>query len=197
MNRRPVAETITMGATAVAITSTVEVSIGTRPVACPFRLHRRQADSLAWRVVDVCRQWPLAAASRGRITNSPALRARGWWFGFTSVISTLCGPAGSPKMMIGSPLVLPQPHVAPSSATWRCTDGGRHLERLRAEHRDDQQIFGAVADKHDSAAQRFRQRRVDHDSRHRWRRRQGQDGGTCGRLSHGDWCRQSDQRGSQ
>ena len=36
---------------------------------------------------------------------------------------------------------------------------------LRAEHRDDLQIFGAVLDEHDSAAQRFGQRRIDHDFR--------------------------------
>src|SRR3954471_11779852 len=32
-------------------------------------------------------------------------------------------------------------------------DARRHLDRLRAEHRDDLQIFGAVLDEHDSPAQ--------------------------------------------
>jgi hypothetical protein len=31
-------------------------------------------------------------------------------------------------------------------------DAGRHIERLRTEHRDDLQIFSAVLDEHDSAA---------------------------------------------
>ena len=48
-------------------------------------------------------------------------------------------------------------------------DTGRHIEGLRAEHRDDLQIFGAVLDEHNSAAQRFGQRRVDHDFRRRLR----------------------------
>ena len=48
-------------------------------------------------------------------------------------------------------------------------DAGRHIDRLRAEHRDDLQIFGAVLDEHDSAAQRFGQRRIDHDFRRRLR----------------------------
>ena len=146
MKRRPVAETITMGATAVAITSTVEVSIGTRRVACPFRLHRRQADSLAWRVFDVCRQWPLAAASRGGITNSTALRARGWWSGLDERDLDLVRPRRKPKdddrLAAG---VAPAPRRAIKRHV-EVPDGGRHLERLRAEHRDDQQIFGAVAD---------------------------------------------------
>jgi hypothetical protein len=34
-------------------------------------------------------------------------------------------------------------------------DAGRHIEGLRAEHREDLQIFGAVPDERDSAAQRF------------------------------------------
>src|SRR5438067_350056 len=34
---------------------------------------------------------------------------------------------------------------------------------LRAEHHDDLQIFGAVLDEHDTTAQRFGQRRIDHD----------------------------------
>ena len=42
-------------------------------------------------------------------------------------------------------------------------DAGRHIDRLRAKHRDDLQIFGAVLDEDDSAAQRFGQRRIDHD----------------------------------
>src|SRR5260370_382431 len=36
-------------------------------------------------------------------------------------------------------------------------DAGRDIERLRAEHRDDLQMFRAVLDEHDSAAQRFGQ----------------------------------------
>jgi len=34
-------------------------------------------------------------------------------------------------------------------------DAGRHIEGLRAEHREDLQIFGAVPDERDSTAQRF------------------------------------------
>jgi hypothetical protein len=44
-------------------------------------------------------------------------------------------------------------------------DAGRHIEGLRAEHREDLQIFGAVPDERDSAAQRFGQWRIDHDFR--------------------------------
>jgi hypothetical protein len=44
-------------------------------------------------------------------------------------------------------------------------DAGRHIEGLPAEHREDLQIFGAVPDERDSAAQRFGQRRIDHDFR--------------------------------
>jgi hypothetical protein len=48
-------------------------------------------------------------------------------------------------------------------------DAGRHIERLRAEHRDDLQILCALVDEHDAAAQRFGQRRIDHDFRRRLR----------------------------
>ena len=34
-------------------------------------------------------------------------------------------------------------------------DAGRHIERLRAEHWDDLQIFGAVMEDYDAAAQRL------------------------------------------
>jgi hypothetical protein len=44
---------------------------------------------------------------------------------------------------------------------------GRHIEGTRAKHRNDLQIFGAVLDEHDSAAQGFSQRRIDHDFRRR------------------------------
>jgi hypothetical protein len=46
-------------------------------------------------------------------------------------------------------------------------DAGRHIDGLRAKHRDDLEIFGAVVDERNSAAQRFRQRRVDHEFRRR------------------------------
>jgi hypothetical protein len=44
-------------------------------------------------------------------------------------------------------------------------DAGRHIEGLRAEHREDLQIFGAVPDERDSAAQRFGQWCIDHELR--------------------------------
>jgi hypothetical protein len=44
-------------------------------------------------------------------------------------------------------------------------DAGRHIERLRAEHGNDLEIFGAVVDERNSAAQRFGQRRIDHEFR--------------------------------
>src|SRR4051794_14970005 len=44
-------------------------------------------------------------------------------------------------------------------------DAGRHIEGLRAEHGEDLQIFGAVPNERDSAAQRFGQWRIDHELR--------------------------------
>ena len=44
---------------------------------------------------------------------------------------------------------------------------GDRLGGLRAEYWDDLKIFGAVLDEHDSTAQRFGQRRIDHDFRRR------------------------------
>jgi len=46
-------------------------------------------------------------------------------------------------------------------------NAGRHIERLRAEHGNDLEIFGAVVDERNSAAQRFGQRRIDHEFRRR------------------------------
>ena len=46
-------------------------------------------------------------------------------------------------------------------------DARRQIGGLRAEHWDDLKIFGAVLDERDSAAQRFGQRRIDHEFRRR------------------------------
>ena len=62
-------------------------------------------------------------------------------------------------------------------------DAGRHIEGLRAEHRDDLQIFGAVLDEHDSAAQRFGQRRIDYDFRRRLRLSGLSDGAAMSALA--------------
>src|SRR5262245_37769623 len=46
-------------------------------------------------------------------------------------------------------------------------DARRQVGSLRAEHWDNLEIFSAVIDERDSTAQRFGQRRVDHEFRRR------------------------------
>jgi hypothetical protein len=75
------------------------------------------------------------------------------------------------------------------------SDAGRHIEGIRAEHRHDPQILGAMLDDSQSVGERIRKRRIENNPRRGLNGERYNGGGTAdvfGGLCYRRECAQSD-----